>query len=343
MRAVMVREWTEFENLKLEDFVPAPQVGPRQVRIGIEAAGVGFAATLMVAGRYQRKPPLPFVPGYEIAGFVTEVGPEVERFKPGDRVVATIDWGGMAEEAVTYDATVYPLPATIPFHLAVSLTPSYTTSQAALIWSHQLNVQSGDTLLVHGAAGGVGLAAVEIGKILGATVIATASTDEKCRFIAEHGADHVINYRQQSFREPVLDLTNGLGANAIFDPVGGDVFMQSLRCIAPEGRISPIGFAGGTIPQIPANILLVKNVTTCGLNFGYYLGWSPNDVRYQYRDLLTDMVAQMCQWYAEGRISLATSHTFPLDQFQDAMKVVTQRHSLGRVALRCNESEDSDL
>lgn len=337
MRAVMVREWTEFENLKLEDFVPVPRVGPRQVRIDIKAAGVGFAATLMVAGRYQRKPPLPFVPGYEIAGCITEVGPEVDRFKPGDRVVATIDWGGMAEEAVAYDATVYPLPDTIPFHLAVSLAPSYLTSQAALIWPRQLNVQAGDTLLVHGAAGGVGLAAVEIGKILGATVIATASTDNKCRFIAERGADYVINYRQQSFREPVLDLTNGMGANAIFDPVGGEVFMQSLRCIAPEGRIAPIGFASGSIPQVPVNLLLVKNVTTCGLNLGYYLGWSPNDVRYQYRDLLTDMVARLCHWYTEGRISLATSHTFPLDQFQAAMRVVTQRHSLGRVVLICDD------
>ena len=290
----------------------------------------------MVSGRYQRKPPLPFTPGCEIAGIITDVGPEVDRFRPGDRVVATIDWGGMAEAAVTYDATVYPLPDTIPFHLAVSVTPSYATSLAALTWTHQLNVQAGDTLLVHGAAGGVGLAAVEIGKILGATVIATAGTDEKCRFITEHGADHAINYRQQSFREPVLDLTHGLGANAIYDPVGGDVFAQSLRCIAPEGRICPIGFAGGTIPQIPANILLVKNVTVCGLYLGYYYGWSPNDVRYQYIDRLQDMVAQLCQWYDAGRISLATSHTFPLDQFQDAMQVVIPRQSLRRVVLLCD-------
>jgi NADPH2:quinone reductase len=190
---------------------------------------------------------------------------------------------------------------------------------------------------VHGSAGGVGLAAVEIGKILGATVIATAGTDEKCRFISDHGADHVINYREQSFRGPVLDLTHGLGANAIYDPVGGDVFMQSLRCIAPEGRICPIGFAGGTIPQIPANILLVKNVTVCGLNLGYYFGWSPHDVRYKYVDRLSRDVATLCQWYNAGRISLATSHTFPLEQFQEAMQVVVQRRSLGRVVLRCTE------
>lgn len=204
---------------------------------------------------------------------------------------------------------------------------------AALTWSHQLNVQAGETLLVHGAAGGVGVAAVEIGKILGATVIATAGTDEKCKFVTEHGADHVINYREQDFREPMLDLTNGIGANAIYEPVGGDVFMQSLRCIAPEGRICPVGFAGGTIPQIPANILLVKNVAVCGLNLGYYFGWSPIDVRYRYQNRLQSDVTQLCQWYGEGRISLATSHTFPLEQFQEAMQVVLERRSQGRVVL----------
>jgi NADPH2:quinone reductase len=280
---------------------------------------------------------LPFVPGSEVAGIITEVGPEVDRFKLGDRVVAVADWGGLSEETVVDDATVYPLPDAIPFHLAVSLTPSYATSLAALTWSHLLNVQAGETLLVHGSAGGVGLAAVEIGKILGATVIATAGTDEKCQFISDRGADYVINYREQSFREPVLDLTHGRGAHAIYDPVGGEVFMQSLRCIAPEGRICPIGFAGGTIPQIPANILLVKNVTVCALNLGYYLGWSPHDVRYKYVDRLSRDAATLCQWYNAGRISLATSHTFPLEQFQEAMQVVVQRRSLGRVVLRCTE------
>lgn len=333
MRGVVVHEWTDFENLRLEHDVPVPKVGERQVRIAIKASAIGIALTLFVSGRYQRKPPLPFVPGSETAGIITEVGPGVDRFKPGDRVVAILDWGGLAEEAVVDDATVYPIPDAIPFHLAVSLSPSYATSMAALTWSHLLNVQAGETLLVHGAAGGVGVAAVEIGKILGATVIATAGTDEKCRFIGEHGADHVINYREQDFREPVLDLTNGIGANTIYEPVGGDVFMQSLRCIAPEGRICPIGFAGGTIPQIPANILLVKNITVCGLNLGYYLGWSPIDVRYQYQDRLQADVAQLCQWYDEGRISLATSHTFPLEQFQEAMQVVLERRSLGRVVL----------
>ena len=337
MRGVIVREWTEFEHLKLEHNLSTEPVKTRQVRIAIKASGVSFALTLFVSGRYQRKPPLPFVPGVEVAGIITEVGPGVDHFQPGDRVVAALDWGGLAEEVVTYDATVYPIPDTMPFDLAVSLTPSYATSMAALTWPHLLNVQAGETLLVHGAAGGVGLAAVEIGKILGATVIATASSDEKCRFITAHGADYAINYNKQDFREPVLDLTDGLGANAIYDPVGGDVFTQSLRSIAPEGRICPIGFAGGTIPQIPANILLVKNVTACGLNFGYYFGWSPDDVRYQYVDRLTKMVAQLSQWYDEGRISLATSHSFPLEQFQEAMRVVLQRRSLGRVVLQCNQ------
>jgi len=339
MRAVMVRDWTEFENLQLEDHVPAPQVGPNQVKIAIKAAGVSFAATLFVSGRYQRQPPLPFSPGTEAAGIVTETGKGVTRFKPGDRVAATLDWGGMAEEVVIYDATVYSIPEAMPFVQAIGLTNSYSTALAALTWPHLLNVQSGETLLVHGAAGGVGLAAVELGNLLGATVIATVGSEEKRRVVIEHGADHAINYREQDFREPVLDLTNGLGANAILDPVGGDVFTQSLRCIAPEGRISPIGFAGGIIPQIPANILLVKNITTCGLNLGYYFGWSPNDVRYEYVDRIAPMMQQLCQWFEEGKISLRTSHTFPLEQFQDAMRMVLQRRSIGRVALVMDESD----
>lgn len=333
MRAVMVREWTEFENLQLEHDVPAPQIGANQVRIAIESAGVSFATTLIVSGRYQRKPPLPFAPGTEAAGIVTEAGSDVRHFKPGDRVAAVLDWGGMADEAAIDEATVFPLPASIPFPRAVGLCNSYVTSMAALTWPHLLNVQPGDTLLVYGAAGGVGLAAVEIGKILGARMIATAGSEEKCRVVAEHGADHVINYREQDFRDPVNALTDGIGANAIFDPVGDDVFAQSLRCVAPEGRMVPVGFASGAIPQIPANILLVKNVTVCGLNLGYYYGWSPNDVRHRYRDRMHRMVEQLCQWYDEGNISLTTSYTFPLEQFQEAMQAVRQRRSIGRVAV----------
>ena len=339
MRAVIVREWCEFGELELESSAPPPPLAADKVRISICAAGVSFATTLVVSGRYQRKPPLPFTPGTEVSGIINEVGSEISRFQPGDRVVAALDWGGMAEEVVTPPATVYKVPTSIPHEQAIGLTNSYGTSYAALRWQHLLNVQAGNTLLVHGAAGGVGLAAVEIGKILGATVIATVGSEEKRDIVLARGADYAVNYREDSFRDAVLDLTQGRGADAIYDPVGGDVFKQSLRCIAPEGRLCPIGFAGGDIPQAPANILLVKNATVCGLNMGYYYGWSPDDVRSRYVDRLTAMIDELCDWYSQGQISLTTSHSFDLADFQAAMRVVLERRSIGRVALTMNTPE----
>ncbi len=174
---------------------------------------------------------------------------------------------------------------------------------------------------------------MEIGKILGAKVIATASSQEKLDLVRAHGADHAINYREQDFREAVLDITKGAGVNKVYDPVGGDVFMQSLRCMAPEGRIMPVGFAGGTIQQIPANLLLVKNLTVCGLNMGYYAGWSPNDVRYAYEDRYRSLMNQLFDWYVNGRIKPVAGTVYPLERFQEAMADVLGRKSLGRVAI----------
>jgi NADPH:quinone reductase len=196
-----------------------------------------------------------------------------------------------------------------------------------------LNIQKGDWLLVHGASGGVGLAAIEIGKILGATVIATAGSAAKLSIAREHGADHVINYREQDFRALVLEITGGRGVDAVYDPVGGEVFMQSLRCMAPEGRIMPVGFAGGEIPQIPANILLVKNLTVCGLNMGLYYGWSPQDLRYEYEGRVRANMEQLFDWFAQGRINPVVEVTYPLAQFQTAMADVLARRAIGRIAV----------
>jgi NADPH2:quinone reductase len=332
MRGVLVKEWTEFENLEIAD-CPSPKLGKGQLRIATQAAGVSFATSLVVAGRYQRKPPLPFVPGTEAAGIVTEVAGDVSTFKIGDRVVCILDWGGLAQEAVANAVNTYPIPDSLEFHRAICFASSYSTSYAALTWPHLLRLQAGETLLVHGAAGGVGMAAVEIGKILGATVIATVGSAEKAAFATAHGADHVINTSDMPFRDAVLELTGGVGANVIYDPVGGDVFAQSLRCIAPEGRTMPVGFAGGTIQQIPANILLVKNITVCGLNMGYYVGWSPNDMRHKYAGRMRDAMAQLFDWFEAGRLNPEVSHCFALDDFQQAMAVVLGRQSIGRVAL----------
>jgi NADPH2:quinone reductase len=332
MHGVLVKKWTEFENLSIED-CPRPALESGQLRIATQAAGISFATSLVVAGRYQRKPPLPFVPGTEAAGIVIEVASDVSAFKTGDRVACILDWGGLAQEAVANAVNTYPIPDSLEFHRAICFTNSYSTSYAALSWPHLLRLQAGETLLVHGAAGGVGMAAVEIGKILGATVIATVGSAQKEAFARAHGADHVINTRDTPFRDAVLDLTDGVGANAIYDPVGGDVFAQSLRCIAPEGRIMPVGFAGGTIQQIPANILLVKNITVCGLNMGYYVGWSPNDVRHEYASRIKASLAQLFAWFEAGRLKPEVSHCFSLDDFQQAMAVVLGRQSTGRVAL----------
>ena len=334
MRAVIVDDWKPFDQLELRD-VPAPELGPRHVRIRGRACGVSFAMSLVVQGKYQRKPPRPFSPGSEYAGIVTEVGAEVTRFKPGDRVVAVLDWGGLAEEAAALEVNTFRLPDSLEFHHAIAFTNSYFTSYAALCWPNMLRLAAGETLLVHGAAGGVGIAAVEIGRIIGANIIATAGSPEKLEVAMDHGADHVINYRT-GFREEVLRITDGRGADVIYDPVGGEVFTESLRCIAFEGRIMPVGFASGTIPQIPANILLVKTVSVVGLNLGTYFGWSPNDIRYEAEEKMRMGMNRMFSWFEEGRIFPRVDRTFPLEDFRQAMAELLARKVSGRVAVTMN-------
>ena len=332
MRGLLVRNWTTFDQLKIED-VPAPALDEDRIRIRVQAAGVSFATSLVVQGKYQRKPPLPFVPGTEIAGIVEAVGPQARRFKPGDRVCAVLDWGGLAEVACAREVNVYAIPDRLEFARAIAFTNSYATSSAALSWAHLLNVQAGDWLLVHGASGGVGIAAVEIGKILGATVVATASSADKLAAARDHGADHLINYRTEDFRVRVLELTAGRGVDAVYDPVGGEVFRLSLRCMAPEGRIMPVGFAGGDIPQIPANILLVKNLIVCGLNMGLYFGWSPTDLRYEYEARMRLHMQQLFDWFEAGQINPELGHAYPLEQVFTAMDDVLARRAIGRIAV----------
>ena len=332
MQGVLVSQWQPFDQLTLQE-LPLPEIADNELLLRVHAAGMSFATSLVVQGKYQRKPPLPFVPGTEVAGVVERVGAKVRRFKPGDRVCSVLDWGGLAEFAAAKEVNVYALPDSLDFPPAISFTNSYATSAAALTWPHLLNLQAGQTLLVHGAAGGVGLAAIEIGKILGATVIATAGSAEKLAVARAHGADHVINYREQAFRDEVLSLTKGQGVNAVYDPVGGDVFMQSLRCMAPEARIMPVGFAGGDIPNIPANLLLVKNLTVCGLNLGYYYGWSPQDMRYEFEPRMRATLQQLFDWFVAGKIKPQVAATYPLAEFQQAMADVLGRKAIGRVAV----------
>lgn len=330
MRAVVCRRWCDYDELEVEE-LPVPVPGPGEVLIRIAYCGVSFATQLVVAGKYQRKPPLPFSPGTDVVGEIAAVGNGVTRLKAGDQVVAAIDWGGYAEYVVVREATVYPIPKGIDAAPALAAIPlSYGTSFGALAWRAQL--QAGQTLLVHGAAGGVGLAAVEIGKAMGARVIATASSAAKRDVAQEHGADHAVP--AEGCREAVLELTNGRGADVIYDPVGGDVFDQSLRAIAPDGRIIVIGFAGGRIQQVPGNLLLLKNASACGFNFGEYIGWSPVDRRIEFATKVQAMMAEIFALIGAGKLRPRLAGLYPLTAFREAMAELRSRRSIGKVVLR---------
>ncbi len=331
MLAVRCNDWTPYVDLAVED-VPAPDAGPGEVRIAVHYAGMSFATSLVTEGRYQRKPPLPFSPGTEVAGVVDQVGAGVTRVKPGDRVVSSMDWGGHAEFAVTDASTVYVLPDDLPFDVAPQLPQSYGTSFAAL--ERKARLRAGETLLVHGAAGAVGLAAVELGKALGATVVATASTEEKLALARAHGADRTVLFPSSGALAELKGLL-GRGADVVFDPIGGDAFDLSLRCVANSGRILVIGFAGGRVQQIPANIVLVKDVSILGLNFGVYTGWGQDtSQRSTHGPEMHEVMARLFALYREGKIRPVTSHRFPLREFRHAMENVLGRRSMGKTVLR---------
>lgn len=330
MLAVRCNAWTPYVDLPLED-VALPQPGPGEVRIAVHYAGVSFAASLVTEGRYQRKPPFPFSPGTEVSGVIDQVAPDVTRFRPGDRVLANMDWGGHAEFAVTHESTAYRLPDELPFDVAPSLPSSYGTAFAGL--AHRARVEAGETVLVHGAAGAVGLAAVECAKALGASVVATASTEDKLALARSHGADHAVRFPAASALDDIRALLPR-GADVVFDPIGGDAFDLSLRCVANSGRILVIGFAGGRIQQIPANIILVKDVAVLGFNFGNYSGWTrETDRRSTHGRKMHDVMERIFALYLEGKIRPVVSHRFALSEYRAAMETVLNRRSMGKVVL----------
>ena len=329
MRAVVCHDWMPYQSLKLEE-VPPPVLGAGQVRIGVHCAGVSFATSLVTTGRYQRRPPRPFTPGTEIAGVVLEVSSGVRQVEVGDRVCAVIDWGGHAEEVVVDPATVYKLPASLPFHLAPQFPTSYGTAFAALDWRARL--QAKETLLVHGSAGAVGLAAVELGRAMGARVIATASTAEKLAVAQAHGADGAVLFPSDGALDAIRALTPA-GADVVFDPVGGDAFDLSLRAAGQGSRILVIGFANGRIQQIPANILLVKNISVLGFNYGKYTGWGLVDERHQHESRVRAAMDTMFGWFEAGKLHPTTSHRFPLAEYAAAMDAVLARQGIGKIVL----------
>ena len=329
MRAVVCREFGPYQDMEIDDIdLPAPAAA--QILIDTKAAGVSFGTSLVIAGKYQRKPPRPFAPGTEVAGVVLEIGADVTGISVGQRVYAAIGWGGFAERAIARDIHTHPMPDSLDFPAATLFPISYPTSYAALVWKGRL--QAGETALIHGASGAVGLAAVEIAKARGATVIATASTGEKRQLAADHGADHVIPY--EGLRDGVKEITAGNGVDVVFDPIGGDVFMESLRATAREGRLVTIGYASGKIPEPPLNFLLVKNMSIIGLNYGTYLGWSPGDDGADYAGDIKAMHADLHGMLDAGQLRPVVSYTFPLAQFADAMDTVLARRSTGKVVLK---------
>ncbi len=272
MKAIICDHWGPPSELKIGE-LPSPELRPGTVRLKVEACSINYADALMVQGLYQEKPPFPFSPGFEAAGVVMEAGKGVSYLKPGTRVIALCGYGGLAEEVIVEAHQALPITDNMSFTDAAAFAVAYGTSHIAL--THRGQLKAGETVLVHGAAGGVGLTAVELAKLLGATVIATASTPEKLALAQAYGADHLINYTEENFVDRVKEITNKKGADVIYDPVGGDVFDQSLRCIAWEGRLLIIGFASGRIPEMPANRALLKNCSAVGVFWGAYSQRNP--------------------------------------------------------------------
>lgn len=320
-KAVVCRELGPPERLHLENFAPTP-LRNGQVRVAIHAAGINFPDILMAAGEYQLKPELPFTPGMEAAGEISEIGDGVAGVAPGNRVIVKLRHGGYADEAVVSPAQLTPLPSNFDYAEGATFLAAHGTAYHALIDRGQ--VRAGEVLLVHGAGGGVGLAAVEIGKMLGATVIAAASSEAKLAVAKEKGADHLLLYAREPFRDAVKRITKGRGADVVFDPVGGDILENSLRCIAWGARVLVIGFTGG-IGLARTNLLLIKGASVLGVRAGEAARRNPTLGEVRIKNLM--------QWAEAGKIRPHISHRLLLENYAQAMRLLIDRKAIGRVAL----------
>ena len=326
MKAWVVRQLGGPETMRFEEFAEG-EPADGMVRISLRASAINYFDSLMISGQYQTKPDLPFVPGSEISGVVINA-PAGSRFQPGDRVMALVDnvgltRGGYAEVADAAPGSVAPMPAKMGFDEAAAFTLIFQTGWFGL--HRRANLKAGETLLVHAAAGGVGSAAIQLGKAAGAIVIATAGSDEKVEVCRELGADHAINYKTQDFVEEVKKITGGRGADVVYDPVGGDVYDRSTKCIAFEGRIVIVGFTSGRIPQAAANHVLVKNYSVVGLHWGLYSKRAP--------ELIPLAAKALLELYEAGKIKPYISTRLPLSEAPRALASVAEGNSTGKVIL----------
>jgi NADPH2:quinone reductase len=323
MKAILCTHFGAPNELELAD-IPQPTASPGEAVIGIKAAALNFFDLLIIAGKYQHKPPFPFSPAAEFAGIVESVGADVTEFAPGDRVMGWTGWGAARERLATGTNNLVKLPANLDFERAAGLTVTYATTLYGL--RERGKLKSGETLVVLGASGGVGLAAVEIGKLMGARVIACASSEEKLAFAKAHGADETVNYAKEDLRDALKRLGGAHGTDVVYDPVGGDFAEPALRSLGWEGRYLVIGFAAGDIPKIPLNLVLLKSCDIRGVLWG---GWTLRDPQGQHA-LMNDIV----RWCAEGKLSAHVHAVYPLAETANALTAIADRKVMGKIVLR---------
>ena len=322
MKAVLCHEFGPPESLKLET-VDAPTPGDKEVLIDVAATALNFPDVLMIEGKYQSQPPLPFSPGGEIAGVVSALGAEVTNVAIGDRVFAGCGHGGMREQLCVPAKLLRPIPEGMSFVQASGISTTYGTSYYAL--KQRANLQPGENLLVLGAGGGVGIAAVELGRAMGARVIAAASTEEKRAAALKAGAHDVIDYSDGNLKDKVKALTDGKGADVTYDPVGGELFDQVMRCINWNGRVLVVGFAAGDIPKLPINLVLLKSCQVVGVFYGAFTAREPDATAQNFQEILN--------FYSAGKIDPLIGQTFPLQDYAQALRCLSERRAIGKVVI----------
>ena len=322
MRAILCKEYGPAETLEITD-LPSPEAEGSGVKIKVRAAGLNFPDTLIIEGKYQIKPPMPFAPGGEMAGEVLAVGDKVSRFKVGDRVMGLTGYGSFAEEIVVAEDRLIPIPDGMSDEEAAAFSMVYGTSYHAL--KQRANLKPGESVLVLGASGGVGLATVELAKVMGAHVIAAASSADKLEVAREAGADELINYTEEPLKDAVKRIAKD-GVDVIYDPVGGDFTEQALRCMAWEGRHLIIGFAAGDIPKIPANLALLKGCAVVGVFWGAFTMKDPQAHMQNVKELL--------QLYTDGKIHPRVSEVYPFEEYANALNALSQRKAKGKIVLK---------